>query len=130
MLRLPHRVVDFSGEHITYNLPRHLAVRGLSWQPMRVHTSPRAEPPIYAPRFDAPRWRPDLAAYRYGLGNFYSLDAHHNWLERAFEDVADDCTRTLPEESGGLPLAFIKAYTRNFLDDLANSRVQMPEVPA
>jgi glycosyltransferase involved in cell wall biosynthesis len=133
-LLLPYRAIDFNGDHITYNLPNSLAARGLGWRPMRVHTSLPTEAPIYAPRFEAPQWRPELAMYRYGLGNFYSIDGvithYHNWFERAFEDVEDDSARTLPETSGGLPLAFIKAYTRNFLEDLARGAVQMPEVLA
>ena len=133
-LRLPYRAVDFNGEHITYNLPRRLAEHGLAWQPMQVHTSDRVAAPIYTPRFDAPRWWPELAMYRYGLGNFYSIDGvvthYHNWFERALEDVDDDSTRTLSEESGGLPLAFLKKYTSNFLDDFARGTVHMPGVHA
>jgi len=131
-LRLPYRAIDFNGEHITYNLPRRLTEQGLGWTAMRVHTSDRLAAPIYAPRFDAPMWKAELAMYRYGLGNFYSLDGvvthYHNWFERAFEEVEDDSTRTLPEASGGLPLAFLKKYTRNFLDDLAYGSVRIPEV--
>ena len=133
-LRLPYRAVDFNGDHITYNLPARLAEHGLSWYPMQVHTSRRVAEPIYTPRFDAPRWQPELAMYRYGLGNFYSLDGvvthYHNWFERALEDVEDDSTRTLSEESGALPLAFLKTYTRNFLDDLVRGVVDLPEAVA
>jgi hypothetical protein len=133
-LKLPLRAVDFTGEHITYNLPRHLREHGLDWKPMRVHTSVHSDPPIYAPHFDAPLWNPAFANYRYGLGNFYSLDGvithYHNWFERALEDVADDSTKTLPPASGGLPLAFLKRYTRNFIDDLERGTLQLPEVSA
>lgn len=133
-MRLPYRALDFNGDHVTYNLPRRLAERGLRWHPMSVHTSPRVDAPIYTPRFDAPRWQPELAMYRYGLGNFYSLDGvithYHNWFERAFEDVDDMSTSTLPEASGELPLAFVKRYTRDFLDDLQRGSVQFPEVRA
>jgi glycosyltransferase involved in cell wall biosynthesis len=133
-LRLPYRGIDVTGEHITYNLPTRLAERGMTWRAMRVHTSERVDVPIYAPQFDAPLWKPVLADYRYGLGNFYSIDGvvthYHNWFERSFEEVTDDSTRTLPDQSGGLPLAFIKVYTRNFLRDLAQGTVEIPKVSA
>jgi glycosyltransferase involved in cell wall biosynthesis len=133
-LRLPYRGIDSTGDHITYNLPVRLGERGLTWKAMRVHTSEPVSAPIYTPHFDAPMWKPVLANYRYGLGNFYSIDGvvthYHNWFERSFEDVTDDSTRTLPEKSGGLPLAFIKTYTRNILDDLARGTVQIPEAGA
>ena len=131
-LTLPFRGIDVMGEHITYNLPARLHTHGLEWRAMRVHTSARTETPIYTPRFDAPMWKPDYATYRYGLGNFYSLDGvvthYHNWFERAVEDVADDSDRTLPAASGGLPLAFLKRYTRAFLDDFARGTVEIPVV--
>ena len=133
MLRLPYRAIDLSGDHITYNLPQRLAERGLTWRKMDVLTSARVSEPIYTPKFDAPRWTPELAMYRYGLGNFYALDGvvthYHNWFERALEDVDEDSDRTLPPESGSLPLAFLKRYTRRFLDDLARGEVDIPRSP-
>ncbi len=131
-LSLPVRAIDLTGEHVTYNIPRRLHEHGLEWAPMMVHTSPRVDEPIYEPRFDAPMWHPELALYRYGLGNFYSVDGmvthYHNWFERALEDVSDDSTKTLARESGGLPLAFLKCYTRNFLRDFESGQLQVPEV--
>lgn len=131
-LRLPLRAIDLTGDHVTYNLPRRLRERGFDWQPMRVHVSPRTEEPIYTPQFDAPMWKSELAHYRYGLGNFYSLDGvvthYHNWFERALENVGEESTATLPPQSGGLPLAFLARYTRNFLDDLERGALQLPEV--
>jgi glycosyltransferase involved in cell wall biosynthesis len=130
-LPLPFRGLDVTGDHITYNIPERLRAHGLEWQPMRVHTSARLEAPIYTPHFDAPQWTPELAMYRYGLGNFYSIDGivthYHNWFERAVEDVADDSERMLPASSGGLPLVFLKRYTRTFLDDFARGAVDIPE---
>ena len=131
-MRLPYRGFDFSGPHITYNIPGKLAAKGFSWKAMRVHTSPRVASPIYTPHFNPAVWYPDLAMYRYGLGNFYSIDGtithYHNWFELLFEDVPDDSERTLPPESGSLPLAFIKVYTRNFLNDLRNNSLQLPDL--
>jgi glycosyltransferase involved in cell wall biosynthesis len=130
-LPLPFRGLDVTGDHITYNIPARLRAHGLEWQAMRVHTSTRVDDPIYTPPFHAPQWSPELAMYRYGLGNFYSIDGivthYHNWFERALEDVADDSERTLPASSGGLPLVFLKRYTRTFLDDFARGAVDIPE---
>ena len=130
-LPLPFRGLDVTGDHITYNIPTRLREHGLEWQAMRVHTSTRLDDPIYTPHFHAPQWTSELAMYRYGLGNFYSIHGivthYHNWFERAVEDVADDSERTLPASSGGLPLVFLKRYTRTFLDDFARGAVDIPE---
>ena len=132
MLPMPYRAVDFTGDHITYNLPRRLAEHGLTWTKMQVLTSTRGESPIYTPNFHAPMWKPELAMYRYGLGNFYALDGvvthYHNWYERALEQVEDDSERTLPEHAGGLPVAFLQTYSRNFLGDLARGAVDVPRL--
>lgn len=129
-IRLPYRGIDLTGDHITYNLPKRLHERGLAWTPMKVLTSRRMPEPIYTARFDAPMWTPELANYRYGLGNFYALDGvvthYHNWYERALEDVTPDSDRTLPAQSGGLPLAFLKTYSQNFLADFARDAVDIP----
>jgi hypothetical protein len=131
-MRLPLRAIDVTGEHVTYNLPGRLRERGLEWGAMRVHTSPRVTDPIYSPRFELPTWNGELAMYRYGLGNFYSVGGtvthYHNWFERALEDVDDDSTRVMPPESGGLPLAFVKRYTTNFIEDFKAGRLQLPVV--
>jgi len=130
-LRVPYRALDLSGDHITYNLPVRLADHGLTWTMMKVLTSPRTDAAIYAPRFDAPLWKPELAMYRYGLGNFYALDGvvthYHNWYERALEQVPDDSDRLLPPASGSLPIAFLQTYSRTFLSDLAAGQVHMPQ---
>lgn len=129
-LHLPYRGIDLLGDHITYNLPKRLRERGLTWTKMQVLTSRRMQEAIYTPHFEAPMWTPDLAMYRYGLGNFYALDGvvthYHNWYERALEQVPDDSDRTLPPELGGLPVAFLQTYSRNFLDDLARGAVDVP----
>lgn len=131
-LRLPFRTLDLNGDHLTYNLPARLAEHGLSWKAMSVHTSQRLAEPIYTPQFDVPLWRPELAHYQYGLGNFYSIEGvvthYHNWFERALEGVTDDSQQTLPPESGGLPLAFLKRYSENFLSDLGAGRLRIPNV--
>lgn len=133
-LRLPYRGLDLTGAHVTHNLPERLRAEGLDWHPMRVHASPRVSKPIYTPGFDLPQWTPELALYRYGLGNFYSLDGvithYHNWYERALEDVPEDSTRTLTPAEGGLPLVFLKRYTQNFLGDLERGELALPPVSA
>jgi glycosyltransferase involved in cell wall biosynthesis len=129
-VRLPYRAVDFTGDHITYNLPLRLTQQGLTWKAMAVHTSSPVPAAIYTPHFNPTRWIPEYARFRYGLGNFYSLDGvvthYHNWFERTLEDVPDDSERCLPIESGGLPLAFIKKYTMNFVDDLSRGTLEVP----
>lgn len=133
-LTLPYRGIDLTGDHVTYNLPRSLEQQGLTWKMMDVLTSANVPEPIYTPRFHAPMWTEKLARYRYGLGNFYALDGvvthYHNWYERALEQVPDDSERTLAPESGGLPVAFLQTYSRNFLHDLARGAVDVPKVEA
>jgi len=131
-LRVPYRGLDFSGDHITYNLPPSLQSRGYSWVPMKVHTSPRLEKPMFVPAFTPPRWREELAMYRYGLGNFYSLDGvithYHNWYERGLADVPEDSAEVLKPQAGSLPVAFLAKYSRAFLDDYARGAVAFPEL--
>jgi glycosyltransferase involved in cell wall biosynthesis len=131
---LPFRALDLNGDHLTYNLPPRLAEKNLAFKLMKVHASSRVETPIYEPHFNAPAWKAELAMHRYGLGNFYSIDGvvthYHNWFERMLDDVDLQSERTMPPESGGLPLAFLKVYSRRFLDDFARDAVDIPEVSA
>ena len=91
----------------------------------------RLTEPVYRPPFTPEYWSEELGYLRYAMGNFYSLDGeithYHNWFERALENVEEDSTQTLPEQSGGLPLAFLARYTRNFMDDYERGTLQLPE---
>jgi hypothetical protein len=51
-MKLPYRAFDFTGEYITYDVPRALAERGYTGRVMSVHTSAREPEPVYvAPTF-------------------------------------------------------------------------------
>jgi glycosyltransferase involved in cell wall biosynthesis len=133
-IRWPFRAVDFFGEHVTYNLPSMLEAHGLSWRMMAVHTSTTEVSPIYTPSFKPLNWETAWGYYRYGLGNFYSLDGHithyHNWFDRTAAEsltVDLDSHATFPKE-GGLPLAYVGQYTQNFLNDLKQGKLVLPDV--
>jgi glycosyltransferase involved in cell wall biosynthesis len=135
-LPIPRRALDLYADHVTHRLPARLQRSGLRWFPMSVHVSDRVESPIYQPLVpDIPLnwvWNESLAYYRYGLGNFYSIDGkithYHNWYERIRADVPDDSLDTTTGNSArGFPLAYVKAYTNSFLDDLQHHRVRLPQ---
>ena len=124
---------DFYGDHITYNIPQHLSRAGLDWQPMSVHVSERLTQPHYAPDFELPNWHwsPELGYLQYGLGNFYSLDGvvthYHNWYDRRVVKTRQDDPRAMLELNGeGLPVAYLKSYTSNFIDDYQRGCVGIP----
>ena len=48
-VKIPRRRIDFYAPHVTHNIPRELAKRGLSWFKMDVHWSERVSEPIYSP---------------------------------------------------------------------------------
>lgn len=134
MVRWPSRALDFFGEHVTYNLPRSLAAKGLRWKPMAVHTSTIEKKPLFTPSFAPKYWQDSLGCYRYGLGNFYSLDGilthYHNWFDREVStsmDLADDSTVTIPRD-GGLPAAYVKSYTLRFLADAKAGAIVIPDI--
>lgn len=135
-VRWPYRALDFFGDHVTYNLPEVLATHGYTWRMMSVHTSSYEEKPVYQPKFKPKIWRDSLSFYRYGLGNFYSLDGHmthyHNWFDRTISDsvkLDSDSEETFPKKDG-LPLAYVKAYTEKFLSDYRLGALIIPEVNA
>jgi glycosyltransferase involved in cell wall biosynthesis len=133
-IRWPYRALDFFGDHVTYNLPEVLATHGYAWTMMSVHTSSYEERAVYQPNFKPKIWRDTLSFYRYGLGNFYSLDGHmthyHNWFDRTISESVKldvESQETFPKKDG-LPLAYVKAYTEKFLSDYKNDAVIIPEV--
>lgn len=132
--RIPYfrRGVDFYGDHITYNLPQRLNDAGLNWQPMAVHASKYQSEPFYVPNFPLQHWRPEFGHLRYGLGNFYSLDDivthYHNWYDRRVDKTKQfDPAETLEINGGGVPVAFLKAYTENFIHDYKNGNLIIPD---
>lgn len=133
-IRWPYRAIDFFGEHVTYNIPALLERRGLTWKMMQVHTSTLEDNPIYTPNFQPKYWEQSWGHYRYGLGNFYSLDNHvthyHNWFDRTAADSLsiDSASRETYPKDGGLPLAYLSAYTRRLLADLDSATVVIPDI--
>lgn len=124
--------VDFFGDHITYGLPGRLADAGLEWCPMGVHVSDRLEQPYYTPDFPLQHWSPQLGHLRYGLGNFYSPDGvvthYHNWYDRRVDKTKQfDPHETLEIGGGGVPVAYLKAYTTNFVNDYQKNCVVIPD---
>ncbi len=132
--RIPYfrKYVDFYGDHVTYNLPRRLEEAGLACLLMSVHTSERLSEPFYVPDFSLRHWRSEFGHLRYGLGNFYSLDGivthYHNWYDRRVDKTKQfDPHETLEINGGGVPVAFLKAYTENFINDYRSERLVLPD---
>lgn len=126
----PERVVDFYGPHVTHRLPDRLGRRGLSWRRMDVYASPKSDAPIYTPDFRPEVWVDELRYLRYGLGNFYGLDAtithYHNWYDRVPKAVAPDSRSGTERAGGGFPAAYIAAYSAAFLKDYREGRLWLP----
>lgn len=126
-IKWPWRGLNFSGPHITHDLPRDIAEAGFVWTPMNVWESPKAYEPIYRCEFAASNWLPRYADHEYGFGNFYSLDGqlthYHNWYNRA-NQVSLDSHEVHPTDH--LPLAFFRAYGERFLDHYRQRRLRIP----
>lgn len=132
--RIPYfrKYVDFYGEHVTYNLPKRLEDAGLGCFLMAVHTSERLIEPFYVPNFSLRHWRAEFGQLRYGLGNFYSVDGivthYHNWYDRRVDKTKQfDPNETLEINGGGVPVAFLKAYTENFINDYKSGKLVIPD---
>lgn len=126
----PELKLNLDHYYVTHDLPATLARSGYTWQPMRVHPSPRETQPGYAPPFTPQYWSPEFSYLRYAMGNFYSLDGeithYHNWFDRVPKNVPLDSRETTEGQGKGLPLAFLSLGTRNFLEDLKADRLSLP----
>jgi glycosyltransferase involved in cell wall biosynthesis len=126
----PRLHLDLEDYYVTHDLPETLGRRGLTWQPMRVHASPREEGVSYRPPFTPEYWSEEFGQLRYGMGNFYSLGGqithYHNWFDRVPKDVPIDSCESTEGNGRGLPLAFLSWGTRNFLNDLAAGTLLLP----
>lgn len=126
----PEKRLDLEHYYVTHDLPETLARHGYTWQPMRVHASPKEPAPVYRPAFTPEYWSEELESLRYAMGNFYSLDGeithYHNWFDRVPKDVPLDSRETTEGNGKGLPLAYLSLGTRTFLDDLAANRLRLP----
>lgn len=125
--------IDFYGDHITYNLPIRLAAVGLTWVSMRVHTSRYLPQPHFVPDVSLKHWWPEFGHLKYGLGNFYSLGGtvthYHNWYDRRAAKTKEfDPQDTLEKNGGGVPVAYLKAYTDNFIADYWGGTVEIPQI--
>ncbi|MFM7392892.1 MAG: glycosyltransferase [Cyanobium sp.] len=124
---LPRREFNFSGGHVTHNMPALLEREGLGWFPMKMHVSNREETPLYVPAEPPLIWSEELGYLRYGLGNFYGIDDelthYHNWYDRV------GSRKPQPEGSSKLrrefPGAFIRQYSDRFQADHQADRVDL-----
>lgn len=127
-LPFPRRQVDFYGPHVTHHLPEHLAAKGYSWHPMRVHYSEALAEPVYPPPASPGVWTDELRYLLYGLGNFYSLDGvithYHNWYDRVQQTVTSDVP---VKQNTGFPLDYIKSYSARFLQDYLAGQLRLPD---
>jgi glycosyltransferase involved in cell wall biosynthesis len=128
----PERKLDLDDYYVTHDLPATLARHGYTWQPMRVHPSPREPEPVWRPSFTPEYWSEKLEDLRYAMGNFYSLDGeithYHNWFDRVPKDVPLDSRETTEGNGKGLPLAFLSLGTRTFLSDVARNDLRLPSL--
>ena len=97
-----------------------------------IQISDKIETPLYMPKFRPVHWQDSLAYLRYGLGNFYSIDStvthYHNWLDRIDKDIDEGSTQTIMPNGEGVPVAYVRAYTENFLRDYTQGRLVVPRV--
>lgn len=126
----PRLHLDLEDYYVTHDLPATLGRRGYTWQPMRVHASPREASPVYQPPFTPEYWSEELSYLRYGMGNFYSLDGdithYHNWFDRVPKDVPLDSLDTTEGQGKGLPTAYLSLGTRRFIADLQAGQLVLP----
>jgi glycosyltransferase involved in cell wall biosynthesis len=135
-IKWPYRGLDFTGEHVTYNLPRVLERAGYRIALMKVHASPVDLAPPFQLSFKPKYWNEGFERLRYGLGNFYSCGGafthYHNWYDRAGAATSDidfgPCQQYPPE--GGFPLAWIQACSRRFLADWREGSIRLPQTLA
>lgn len=128
MIRLPQRVINFYHGHVTHFLPDELAQRGLTWVPMKVHTSRELPETLFTPPANAKCWSDELAHLEYGLGNFYSIDGefthYHNWYERLLDNEHSE----RQPDNAGIPLDYVGQRSRQFLENLSAGKVILPDV--
>lgn len=130
-LPVPRSEFDFSGSHVTHNIPRRLAERGLQWHPMSVHVSNAEPEALFTPGPGTTLWTEELGHLRYGLGNFYGLDGvvthYHNWYDRVITTNASTGSSPAPQrQRREFPAAFINDYSQRFLRDYVSGKVDMP----
>lgn len=130
-LPVPRREFDFSGGHVTHNIPRRLSERGFHWHPMNVYVSNAEAEPLFTPGPEATLWTEELGHLRYGLGNFYGIDGvithYHNWYDRVITTNSQQANNVTPQrQRREFPPAFINAYSQRFLTDYREGAVDLP----
>lgn len=129
---IPGRRIDFDGEHITYRLPGELSRIGSGMFLTNVHPAHLGTDTYFSPPVPFKYWRENWGNRRYGLGNFYSVDGvithYHNWFDRIGVLDSEDAPEASFPADGGLPVAFVKDYSRRFLADFAAGSIELPEV--
>lgn len=128
---LPRRQFDFSGSHVTHNIPKRLAERGFDWHAMNVFVSNAEPEPLFVPGPDTTLWTEELGYLRYGLGNFYGIDGvithYHNWYDRVITTTPGQTPSSTPQrQRREFPAAFINAYSQRFLADYQAGTVDLP----
>jgi glycosyltransferase involved in cell wall biosynthesis len=125
---VPRYEFDFSGGHVTHNIPQLLQARGMRWHPMKVHASNRDVTPFYIPMEQPKIWADELGYLRYGLGNFYSIDGivthYHNWYDRVIS-AGQEKTNT-KNASKEFSADFIHQYSARFLSDFQTGKIDLP----
>jgi glycosyltransferase involved in cell wall biosynthesis len=124
----PLRILPLYVEHVTHALPQAISEAGQTWKSMNVYPSRRLDSSWFVPPPGKWNWTDDWGKYDYGFGNFYSLNGtlthYHNWYSR------DLFSGTRERNADGVPMEFIRQYTRRFLADLKAGTVHLPEIPA
>jgi glycosyltransferase involved in cell wall biosynthesis len=122
----PLRVLPLYVPHVTHALPDAIKAAGFTWKPMAVYPSRKLDQPWFTPPTGQWNWREEWGYYDYGFGNFYSLGGtlthYHNWYSRdLFSGTAD-------RNADGVPMEYIRQYTRRFLADLKSGTVHTPAI--
>jgi glycosyltransferase involved in cell wall biosynthesis len=125
---IPRYEFDFSGGHVTHNIPQLLQAKGMRWHAMSVHASNREETPFFIPMEQPKVWADELGYLRYGLGNFYAIDGivthYHNWYDRVIS-TSQEKTKT-KNASKEFPSDFIHQYSTRFLSDYQAEKIDLP----
>lgn len=124
----PYHHFDFSGGHLTHNMPKLLESRGCGWFPMNVYVSNMGDEPYFIPKGRPQIWSQELSYLRYGLGNFYGIEGkithYHNWYDRVVSTRGGNGDHS--KRGKEFPAEFINDYSDRFLRDYTKHQVDYP----
>jgi glycosyltransferase involved in cell wall biosynthesis len=124
----PRFEFDFTGHHVTHNIPTILSRHGFRWFAMNVLTSNVVSEPLFRPSKPPKVWSDELMYLRYGLGNFYSIDGiithYHNWYDRISAKSHPPVDNV--DSKKDFPADFIYDYTLRFLSDYQQNKLDLP----